>query len=220
MSRPMSIAALSLLVTAAGLTACDREPTDVDAHVAQVCRGDAPAGDPLARFVGDADRPKVQRLVTLRDAAARAGVVQCPRLDALARFERPPPPEPLRPPSPSAGGPGRPSKASIRVTADDVAIDGPCRETDVHRVLQTRRRGVIYCYEKQLAMHASSQGRLEVGLTIGWNGHVERAELESSTLDAETLHGCVTRQMRRWRFPAPDDGTCRITVGYHMRTAR
>ena len=74
------------------------------------------------------------------------------------------------------------------------------------RVVRRNQRAILYCYESQLQRRRSLRGRVEVSWRIGLDGHTDRVRLERSTLGDPRVEGCMTRQIRGWRFDRPDGG--------------
>lgn len=92
------------------------------------------------------------------------------------------------PPLPPPGGPGHlPASAIIRV-------------------VRRNQRQILYCYETQLQRRGTLRGRVEVSWRIQLDGRTDRVRLERSTLGDPRVEGCITRQIRAWRFDHPDGG--------------
>lgn len=102
----------------------------------------------------------------------------------------------------------RKAKASTRVGKGNIA--GFCKEADILRVVNARRSGIQYCYEKELARNPELQGKVTLTWRVGLDGKVLKVLVESSTLNNKAVEGCMTRQVQRWSFPKPEGGMCQI----------
>lgn len=117
-------------------------------------------------------------------------------------------------------GGGRGTKASlggkkkrakkVRVRTGTGSVAGFCKEKDISRVVNARRRGIQYCYEKELARNPELQGKVTLSWRIMLDGKVGKVLIESSTLGNKDVEGCMIRQVQRWSFPKPEGGMCQI----------
>ncbi len=101
----------------------------------------------------------------------------------------------------------REKKARVRTSGGSVTAF--CKEADILRVVTLRRKGIQYCYEKELAQDPELSGKLSVSWRIMLDGKVGKVLVESG-LGHKRLEGCVKRQIERWRFPEPEGGMCRV----------
>jgi Ca-activated chloride channel family protein len=85
-------------------------------------------------------------------------------------------------------------------------ITGSLDKNIIRRVIRRRQRGLRYCYEKGLTRNPNLGGKLEVTWTIDSKGRVTAVELGESMLKDAKVEGCIVRQIKRWRFPAPKGG--------------
>lgn len=76
----------------------------------------------------------------------------------------------------------------------------------IQRVVMRNRASVLYCYESSLQRRPDLAGRVELAWRIERDGHTDRVRVASSTLGDPRAEGCMVRQVRHWRFPAPDGG--------------
>lgn len=65
---------------------------------------------------------------------------------------------------------------------------------------------VRFCYEQGLQGNASLNGRVAIGFTIGANGLVKSAEVDSTTLNAKVVEDCIVMRLKSWKFPLPEGG--------------
>ncbi len=103
---------------------------------------------------------------------------------------------------------GRPAKARPQPPAVKTSVDGFCKESDILRVVNVRRNGVSYCYEKALIGNPALRGKLTMRWTIALDGTVQGAFVSDDTLRDAEVAGCVRRNLLRWRFTPPQGGQC------------
>ncbi len=97
-----------------------------------------------------------------------------------------------------------PRPAQLAAGSGDVV--GAMDKKSITRVIRSRRNGIKYCYQKELARQPKLQGKVVVAFTIGPNGRVIKASIPESTLGNKQVGNCIVRQVRRWRFPQPKGG--------------
>lgn len=74
-------------------------------------------------------------------------------------------------------------------------------------VVRAGQPGLRRCYEQALARDLPDVGgRMEVTLTVGLMGDVERAELQAERPPPATFVRCIEGQVMRWQFPPPRGG--------------
>jgi hypothetical protein len=72
----------------------------------------------------------------------------------------------------------------------------------VYEVFRRRAVQIQQCYERALKAEPTLEGRLTVRVTIGKDGKVEEARLETDTLRDARVGQCALATVRRWEFPA------------------
>ena len=83
--------------------------------------------------------------------------------------------------------------------------------SDILRVVNSRQRGIQYCYEKELARNPELGGKVTLVWRIGLDGKVlGKATIAKSTLKNGVVESCMTRSVSRWKFTKPDGGICEI----------
>ncbi len=66
----------------------------------------------------------------------------------------------------------------------------------------TRNMGQMRaCYERELKKNASLRGKVVLSWTIGADGVVRRPSVVKNTTRSRALTPCMTRSLKRWRFP-------------------
>lgn len=106
------------------------------------------------------------------------------------------------------------TEKKTRVRTGPPALGQFCKESDILRVVKTRRSGVQYCYDKALAVQPELAGTVKVTWRIMLDGTVGKVLTESSTLGSKDVERCVTRAIKRWRFPRPEGGMCQVSFPF------
>lgn len=101
-------------------------------------------------------------------------------------------------------------KAKAQMRTGAVAVGDFCKKSDIQRVVNARKRGVQYCYEKALQANPELQGKVTINFRVALNGSVQKVLIERSTIGNKTVESCIKRQVMRWKFPKPDGGICAI----------
>ena len=86
-------------------------------------------------------------------------------------------------------------------------------------VINRNQGQVRFCYEQGLQSDATLNGRVAVDFTIGGNGLVKAANVESSTLKAKSVEECIVMRLKSWKFPLPDGGVD-VKVSYPFTLRR
>jgi hypothetical protein len=63
-----------------------------------------------------------------------------------------------------------------------------------------------YCYEKQLKVTPTLEGRIEVGWQVAGGAVTGKPFVISNTSNDAELAECVIQKIRRWTFPADVEG--------------
>jgi hypothetical protein len=121
-------------------------------------------------------------------------------------------------------GGGRGTKASLggkakatgtaRTSVGAGSVAGFCREADVQRVVNARRSGISYCYEKELARDPGLGGKVTMSWRIDVDGKTTRVAVVSSTLADKDVEGCMVRNIERWTFPKPEGDMCQVSYPF------
>lgn len=107
------------------------------------------------------------------------------------------------------GGRGKATK-KFKVSRGKPSVGNFCKQADILRVVNSRQRGIQYCYEKELARNPELGGKVILNWNIGLDGKVMKVWVGSSTLKNGTVESCMTRSISRWTFTKPDGGICQI----------
>ena len=71
----------------------------------------------------------------------------------------------------------------------------------IRTVIRSHLDEVRVCYEKKLVTNPALQGRVMVQFTVGHEGTVVAAVLQTSTVDDADVNACIVEATRRWRYP-------------------
>ena len=108
------------------------------------------------------------------------------------------------------GGRGK-AKKKFKVRRGRPSVGNFCKMSDILRVVNSRQRGIQYCYEKELARNPELGGKVTLVWRIGLDGKVlGKATIAKSTLKNGVVESCMTRSVSRWKFTKPDGGICEI----------
>jgi hypothetical protein len=105
---------------------------------------------------------------------------------------------------PGTWRPARDGKAPPRIVGVAQPSGALSRE-QVRRTVHLHMNEVRYCYEQALQSDPDLDGRIVVHFVVGGRGNVLTSVTESSTLGA-TPGACVSNAVRRWQFPAAENG--------------
>lgn len=83
-----------------------------------------------------------------------------------------------------------------------------CNQADIKANMARQARDFRFCYESQLRLDESLEGRVPVVFTIGLDGKVETVSISQATLKNDKVHSCIKRAVQRIRFGRPDGGVC------------
>ena len=111
---------------------------------------------------------------------------------------------------------GRPGRGERRVSVSTgrPRTTGRCQPAPIQRVVRTHASAIRYCYEVEVQRQPGLKGRVEVTWRIDGSGNVRSVRVGRSTLRNRRVEGCITRQVRRWRFPKPEEGECMVTYPF------
>lgn len=111
----------------------------------------------------------------------------------------------------SSGGAPVPLGAEAEVASglDKAAID---------EVIRRNIGQVRFCYEQALQGTPNLSGRVAMGFTIGGNGLVKSAGVESSSMANKGVEDCITMRLKTWKFPLPQGGVdVKVTYPFVLR---
>jgi hypothetical protein len=104
-------------------------------------------------------------------------------------------------------------------TAEATTSGGVLDRAAIQRVVDSHMAQVQRCYETQLLKNPALAGKIVFEWVVGKTGRVASARQISSTLRSSAVASCILAQMRRWRFPAPREGTRSIRYPFVFRSS-
>ena len=85
-------------------------------------------------------------------------------------------------------------------------VKGSLDKAIIRRIVRAHISEVRHCYNNGLTEDPDLGGRVNVQFTISPTGKVPVAVVASSTLDHEATETCISRAVKRWKFPKPEGG--------------
>lgn len=113
----------------------------------------------------------------------------------------------------SLGGRGE-RERTARVSTGTPQVNGFLSREQIERVVRRHRRGLQYCYERELQNDPSLSGRVSVNWTIDLEGRVSAASVTENTIGNRNVESCVLEEVRRMRFDQPDGGQVVVTYPF------
>lgn len=107
------------------------------------------------------------------------------------------------------GGIGLGGKGTVTIEPGgaDEAWDGTIDREAVRRVIRSILNQIKSCYERQLRVNSSLEGKVVIRFEIIEQGRVRSAKTQSTSLKDATVESCVAARIREARFPEPPPGT-------------
>lgn len=84
----------------------------------------------------------------------------------------------------------------------------------IQKVVRKGKSGVSRCYSLHAMKQKKADGRVTLHLGIRSSGKVDKIDIEAPTVHGKKFSRCVTRTVRKWRFPRAVTGT---DVSYPFR---
>ncbi len=110
-------------------------------------------------------------------------------------------------------GKGGGGKKVPRVRQSKAKVKGALDKDIIRRIVRAHISQVRYCYEVGLKKDEELAGRVVIDFTIGTDGSVSKAEVDSTTVDDEAVGTCIAKKVKRWKFPKPP-GAGIVLVSY------
>ncbi len=110
----------------------------------------------------------------------------------------------------SGMGLGGKGNVSIDAGGADEGWEGTIDREAVRRVIRSILNQIKSCYERQLRVNSSLEGKVVIQFEIMEQGRVRTAKTKSSTLSDATVETCVAARIREARFPEPPTGTIAV----------
>ena len=85
-------------------------------------------------------------------------------------------------------------------------VSGYLSPEQIMRMIRQNSTAIRYCYKNELQHQPNLHDRIEVGWRINREGRVTTSRVARSTMSNARVEGCISRQVRNWRFDQPDGG--------------
>ncbi len=110
----------------------------------------------------------------------------------------------------SGVGLGGKGNVSIDAGGADAGWEGTIDREAVRRVIRSILNQIKSCYERQLRVNSSLEGKVVIQFEIMEQGRVRSAKTKSSNLNDGTVESCVAARIKEARFPEPPPGTIAV----------
>lgn len=110
------------------------------------------------------------------------------------------------------GGVGFGGKGNVSIDAGGTEADfvGTIDREAVRRVIRTILSQIKSCYERQLRVNSTLEGKIVIQFEIEEQGRVRAAKTKSTSLNDAQVESCVASRIREQRFPEPPPGTVAV----------
>lgn len=106
-----------------------------------------------------------------------------------------------------AGGGGGPGEARVAAVAGAATARGGLSPEQVRRVVMAHIGAVRACYESEAQRNPALKGGVTVAWSIEPGGAASGVTIAQSSLGSPRVEGCITRQVKSWKFPASEAPT-------------
>ncbi|MEM6290562.1 MAG: AgmX/PglI C-terminal domain-containing protein [Myxococcota bacterium] len=104
------------------------------------------------------------------------------------------------------GGSLKGGRKVAKVRQGKHTVTGSLDKQIIRRIVRAHVNEVRYCYEKGLVGDPSLEGTVTIDFTISGNGKVTASSVASDSVGDGTVGTCVSKKIKRWRFPKPLGG--------------
>lgn len=95
-----------------------------------------------------------------------------------------------------------------------VEADGSLDPSKITKVVKRGQKAIQACYEKQLKRDDGLAGKIELEVVISEKGKVSEVVITEDSVGSRELTSCIKSRVKRWRFPAPDDGEVSFVTSF------
>jgi TonB family protein len=104
-------------------------------------------------------------------------------------------------------GGGRPRASRVPgIYPHDVSLAGGLSKEAIRRTVRSHMSEIRHCYEQGLRSMPDLAGRVSVRFTVRPDGAVLSSQVAGSTLQSASTEQCMAGAVRRWAFPAAENG--------------
>ena len=88
----------------------------------------------------------------------------------------------------------------------DAEVEGGLDRDQINEVIRKNWGQIVYCYERGLQTKPTLSGRVGLKWTINSAGRVTTAGVQTSSLRASSVEGCLISKLKGFKFPQPVGG--------------
>ncbi|MBC7371742.1 MAG: AgmX/PglI C-terminal domain-containing protein [Bdellovibrionaceae bacterium] len=104
--------------------------------------------------------------------------------------------------------------------AQEATVETGLDRDQIAAVINKNLGQVRFCYEQGLQAEPSLNGRVAVAFTIGGNGLVKSAGIDSSSMNSKIIEDCIMMRLKTWQFPLPQGGVdVKVSYPFVLRRA-
>ncbi|MCP4606113.1 MAG: AgmX/PglI C-terminal domain-containing protein [Proteobacteria bacterium] len=109
-------------------------------------------------------------------------------------------------------------RGKVTKMSSGVKVKGRLSRADVSRVVNSHIHAIQACYERALMNKSGLSGRIVFDWTVTEKGKVKGVRVRSSTLSSPNVANCISKRIKRWKFPRPEGGEVTITYPFLFRS--
>jgi hypothetical protein len=91
-------------------------------------------------------------------------------------------------------------------------VSGSVDREQVRGIIGQKKDTIYECYKSVLPDNPELAGKMLVSITSSADGQVVSAVIKDSTIEVVELKQCMTKAIKKWKFPAPTDGGLVMTT--------
>lgn len=110
----------------------------------------------------------------------------------------------------SGVGLGGKGNVTIDAGGSEEGWEGTIDREAVRRVIRSILNQIKSCYERQLRIKTSLEGKVVIQFEIMEQGRVRSARTKSTSMNDDVVESCVASRIREARFPEPPTGTIAV----------
>jgi hypothetical protein len=99
--------------------------------------------------------------------------------------------------------------------ASTATVSGRLDRKTVQKIIRRNLSGIKWCYQDALQRNPKLRGKVTLSFAILPNGSLKNPRASNPSLNDSALLACITKKMKRWKFPAPKDGGV-VKVSYPL----
>lgn len=102
----------------------------------------------------------------------------------------------------------------------EASVESGLDRDQIAAVINKNLGQVRFCYEQGLQSDPNLNGRVAVAFTIGGNGFVKSASIDSTSMNSKVIEDCIVMRLKTWQFPLPQGGVdVKVSYPFVLRRA-